>query len=258
MKKMREEFVMYKNEQGEWSLIQNKDKTLSEVKLAVKKPNHTQQRDANFQYSKFVNEYMRAGIMPQQKMMQVIKEKGIWDDEKDAQEREYFKQINDIRNKLKRGGIKQSEAKKLAKEGIELNFKLINLSSQKNAMLNDSAETLAQNNKFNYLVGECTVYSDTDKRVFKDYEDFQKLDNLEDSRLLTWKSGDVFAKLIYNLEEDFRKDWPEYKFLEKYKFVNDKLQFLGEDGTIVDFEGKPLPQEEELEDADKEPVFLEG
>ena len=159
MKKMREEFVMYKNEQGEWSLIQNKDKTLSEVKLAVKKPNHTQQRDANFQYSKFVNEYMRAGIMPQQKMMQVIKEKGIWDDEKDAQEREYFKQINDIRNKLKRGGIKQSEAKKLAKEGIELNFKLINLSSQKNAMLNDSAETLAQNNKFNYLVGECTVYS---------------------------------------------------------------------------------------------------
>ena len=84
------------------------------------------------------------------------------------------------------------------------------------------------------------------------------MDNLEDSRLLTWKSGDVFAKLIYNLEEDFRKDWPEYKFLEKYKFVNDKLQFLGEDGTIVDFEGKPLPQEEELEDADKEPVFLEG
>jgi hypothetical protein len=36
------------------------------------------------------------------------------------------------------------------------------------------------------------------------------------------------------------------------------LQFVDEKGNIVDFEGKPLPVEEELEDADKEPVFLEG
>lgn len=257
MKKMREEFTMFKNDQNEWFVAQNKDKSLVEVKLAVKKPNHEQQRNANFEYSKFVNQYLAAGIMPQLKMMDIIKKKGIWDDEREALEKQYIKEITEVRKKLKKGGIKQSEALKLAKEGIDLNFKLINLSSQKNAMLNDSAETLSQNHKFNYLVSECTVYSDSDKRVFKDYEDFQKQDNLEDTRLLTWKSGEVFARLIYNMDEDFRKDWPEYKFLEKYKFVNDKLQFLDKDKNIVDFEGKPIVEEEEL-DEELEPVFLEG
>lgn len=256
MKKMREDFVMFQNADKEWFLEQDKDNTLTEVKLHVKKPNHEQQRESNFIYSKYMNKYLAAKIMPQIRLGEILRENGVWNDEKAKKENELILSINNVREKLKKGGIKLSEGMKLAKEGIKLNFELMNFSMQKNAMLNDSAETLAQNDKFNYLVSQCTVYSNDGRPVFRDYEQYQEWDNLDSHRLLTYNAGQVFSKLIYNMEDDFRADWPEYKFLKKHGFVNDKLQFL-KDGKVVDFDGNPVVEETQVEETTEEPVFLE-
>lgn len=258
MDKKRIEFKMYRNkETGELSVTQNKEGTLEEMVYAVKKPNHEQQRNANFQYSKFMNQYLKEGILPQGRLEETLKQNGVWDAEMENKEKDIVKVIRDVDDKLKRGGIKLSEAVKKAKEGIKARFELLNSTAKRNNLLNNSAERLSQNHRFNYLVSECTVYSNTDNRVFKDYDDFLKQDNL--GSLLPYTAGENFSKLMYGFEDDFRKDWPEYKFLLKHKFVNDKLDFVNKDGEVVDIDGNKIEEvkEETKVEVPAEPEFID-
>lgn len=254
MQKRREEFKLYKNKDGEYFREQSKEGNLDEVTFAVKKPNHQQQKEANFVYSKYMNQYLKGDIMPQLKMEEILKQNGIWDESKRRKEEELVTLVRDVNEKLRRGGIKLSEGAKLAKEAIKARFDLMELSAIRTNFLQNSAENLSQNHRFNYLVSECTVYSN-DKKVFKDYEDFLNQDNLGSQ--LPYLAGEVFSKLIYGFDEDFRKDWPEYKFLQKYKFVNDKFDFVDKEGNVVDMEGNKVDRSpSDLPEKEVEPVFL--
>lgn len=255
MLKTREEFKLYKNKDGEYFRENPKGESLEEIGFAVKKPNHEQQRNANFQYSKFMNQYLKEGIMPQLRLEETLRNNGVWDKELEGKEEELVKVIRDVESKLKKGGIKLSEAVAKAKEGIKARFEMLTSSAKRNNLLNNSAETLSQNHRFNFLVSECTVYSN-DKKAFKDYDDFLKQDN--QGSLLPYVAGEAFSKLIYGFDSDFRKDWPEYKFLLKYKFVNDKLQFVDKDGNVVDIDGKNVVEtvEEVKVETPEEPEFL--
>ncbi len=236
---MRQEFTVFRDKTtGDYFSLQNKEKSLEEVKLAVKRPNHEQQQEAQLIYQRFMNKYLKEGIMPRVKLEVMVK-----DEERDKEEKELARKINDCREQLKRGGIKKSQAVKLAKESIKLNFDWLRLNREKNEVLNNSAETLADNHRFNYLVSCATVYSTSDKPVFNSYDDFLKEDNLGNQ--VPAIAGEYYAKLIHNLDDDFRKDWPEYRFLQRFNYVNDKLQFVDSEGKLVDFDGKPLPEKTE-------------
>ena len=264
MKKINEDFSVFKNkETGEYFREQqyntkedgSKEPKLEEIKLRVQKPSHEQARESNFIYAKYMNKYLREGIMPQIKLEETIRGNGIWTDEQEKDETRLTKAILDVREKLKRGGIKQSEAAVLAKQGIKYNFDLMTLTIKKNNILNNSAENLAQQDKFNYLVSTCTVYSDNGHNVFKDYDDYCREDNKGNG--VCTVAGERFSKLVYNLDDDFRKDWPEYKFLAKYGFCNDKLQYVNKQGQLVDETGKVLEVNENQDTVEQpEPVFL--
>ena len=248
MSKTREEFVLYKEKNGGAFYREAvKDKETEEVKFAVRKPNHEQQRNANFQYSKWMNQYLKEGIMPQMRLEETLRGNGVWDTEMEKREGELAKTIREVEDKLKRGGIKVSEAVQRAKDGIKARFEFLNLTAKRNSLLSNSAESLSQNHRFNYLVSVCTVYSNTEKPVFKDYDDFLKQDN--QGSILPYVAGEVFSRLAYGFDDDFRKDWPEYKFLLKHKFVNDKLEFVNKEGEIVDIDGNKI---EAVQDAKPE------
>lgn len=255
MKKLHEDFVIFKNDEDEYFLTQNEDadgEQYKEVKLRVKKPNHEQQRQSNMVYSKSVSEYIKNGVMPQLKIEQLVKKQGIWDSDMEKEEKELYRVIGDATKILSRGNIKKSEAVKWAKKGIDAKFKLITLGSQRNAMYNNSAENLSKTDQFNYLVSECTVYSDSGNKFFKDTEDYLRQDSL--GSVVPWKAGEQLGKLLYNMDEDFREGWIEYKFLIKQKLVNDKLQFVNEDGKLVDDNGDLV--DDIKEEFPLEPMFL--
>lgn len=253
--KNREEFKLYVNKDGEYFAEQDKEGTLKEVSFAVNKPNHEQQKDANIHYAKYMNQYLKEGIMPQIKLGEVLRKQGVWDDEKENKERELAKAINEAESKLKKGGIKLSEAAKVAKDSIKARYELIQLGAIRNNFMNNSAENLSQNHKFNYLVSQCTVYSNNEAKVFKDYNDFLKQDN--QGSLLPYVAGETLSKLLYGFEKDYRADWFEFTFLKKHNFVNDKLEFIDKDGNLVDIDGNPVEKTAPSQvETDKEPEFL--
>lgn len=256
-KKVREEFVVYKDSENNFYTEQNKDNSLVEVKLSVRRPNYGEKQGADFEYQKTVTKLLKEGILPRVKLEETIRENGIWDKAKESRERQLAKAINDAREKLKKGGIKLSEGVKLAKQSIKDNFEYIQLNMDRNSVLNNSAESIAEQARFNHLTSSATVYNNdgVEKKFFQSYEDFL----IQDSRgnVVTYLAGSYLSRLLNNFEDDFRKDWPEYKFLLKYKFVNDKFEYINTEGKVVDEDGKELPEvlpEEKTEVA--EAVFL--
>ncbi len=227
MKKFKEEFSVFKNTNGEFFPEQNKEKNLDEVKLAVRRPNHGEKAAADFEYNKHMNKLLKNEIMPRTKLEDIMKDKSIWDKEKDVKEKELVKFVSEARHVLtKKGGIKVSEAAKLAKDSIRKNFEWLELNGQKNEILNNSAENISENHRFNYLVSCCTVYNDSvGNKYFKDYEDFLRQDSFGNP--VPTIAGVKFSRLIYNMEDDFRKDWPEYQFLQPEETPeNQEVEFL--------------------------------
>jgi hypothetical protein len=256
-KKFSEEFSVFKDANGEFHPSQDKDKSLTEVKLKVRRPTHLEKQAADFEYNKQMNKLLKDGIMPKVKLNEVIKSNGIWDEEKEAEEKALVEFVNKANEKLEKGKIKLSEAEKLAKDAIKKRFDLIRLTADKNETLQNSADSIAENYRFNYLVSNCTVYNDdVSSPYFKGYEDFLRQDNVGNP--VPWLAGMYYSRLINNFEDDFRKDWPEYKFLMKYGFVNDKLQFVNKDGKPVDEDGKELAvlPETDKQEEKAEPEFL--
>lgn len=256
MKKYKEDFVVFKDEAGELFAGQNAEKNYKELKLSVRRPSHQERQVADFEYNKQMNKLLKEGIMPKMKLYEVMREKGIWDKEMESKETRLIDNINKCRDKLRMGKIKESEAVKLAKQGIKDNFELLQLTSQKTGILQNSAESISEDYRFNYLVSQCTVYNDDiGNHYFKDYDDFLRQDNAGNP--VPYMAGMYFSRLINNFEDDFRKEWPEYKFLLKYKYVNDKLQFVNKQGQLVDEDGKLLEvqEQEKQEDSAQEPEF---
>jgi hypothetical protein len=160
--------------------------------------------------------------------------------------------MQDAEKKLKQGKMKVSQGVEIAKQSLRARGDWMVLTMQKSNILNNSADSLAGNHRFNYLVSTCTVYDDDNSPVFKDYNDFLTEDNK--GSIVPTIAGQNMSKLLYNMDEDFRKDWFEYKFLLKYKAVDAKLNFVDKDGNVVDIDGNPIIKPEN-KPAESEPEF---
>ena len=253
MQKLREEFSVFKNKDGEYFRFQDLEKKLEEVKLAVHKPNHKQQSEADFIYAKYMNKYLSQGIDTTDGLERTLHNNGIWSQDKIDRENELARKINDVTGKLTKGKIKISEGTKLAKEGIKARGEWLMLTAEKNNKLNNSADALARNHRFNYLAAVCSVNAEDDTAVFKDYDDFLRRDGL--GEFVPTRCGEAFAKLMYNMDEDFRKDWAEYQFLLRFKKVNDNLDFVDSEGNVVDINGDKIvkvepAKEQKVEEAE--------
>ena len=251
--KLKEKFTVYKNDFNEYFLTQDKEKKLKEIEVAVRRPNYKELQNAQFEYSKMFTEYLKKGVMTNLQMTEFIEKNGMWDAEKTAKEKELRDSIRGILTRLKRGKMKLSELKKLSAESIKKRFELIELTLKRNEMLTETAESRATQHRFNYLTSVCTVYNTSSESFFKNLDDF--LDQDAKGSIVTFLAGQFLAKLLNNLDEDFRKDWDEYKLLQKYHMVNDKLEWVDRDGKLVDEAGKPVDLVTVPEEDDIEPEF---
>ena len=113
------------------------------------------------------------------------------------------------------------------------------LISVRTSLDNHSAEGQADNARFNYLVSACVVYKDNNEKYFKNLEDY--INRADDPAALL--GAQKLANMIYGLDNNFEKNLPENKFLQKFKFVDDKLRLIDKSGRLVDAEGRLVDSE---------------
>lgn len=205
-----------------------------EVELCVVRPNVKQRQEGQKIYNKAFRDAVESGAILRGKVNNVMREQNLWDDNKEAEYRKLLEKINGAERKIKSGGIKLNQAKDLALEMRKDRAELRALTSERSSLDNNTAEGQADNAQFNYWVSSCTVYSETGKTYFSNYEDYLN----RDDDPATGQAAGSLAMLLYNLDPDYEKKLPENQFLAKYNFVDEELHLVDKTGRRIDSEGR--------------------
>jgi hypothetical protein len=206
-----------------------------ETEFFIKEPSLHQQREGQKVYNQAFSDAVNSGSIVRARLDDLLKEQGLWDENKEAKFASLQTQINDNEQKLAKGGISLSEARNVALEIKKRREEMRNLISIKTNLDTHTAEGQADNARFNYLVSCCLVYNNNkNKPYFKSYEDYLN----RSSDIIGVLGAQKLASMLYGLDSDFEKKLPENKFLIDYKFVNDDLRFIDKKGRLTDQEGR--------------------
>jgi hypothetical protein len=207
------------------------------VKVVVRKPTNRVSGEAQRIGAKVWTDCIRDGIMTKKELEVVMKSNGMWDKAKQESQDSIIADLRDLEKKLylgKKGSkMKLSQAKDIAFKMRKKRLELRDLLAQKIELEGNTAESLSENAKFDYLVANCTFYEDG-KNVYNSLEEYN--DKSEDP--IAFGAAATLAALMYSLDKDFEEKLPENQFLLKANLVNDDLALVNKDGNRVDTEGR--------------------
>ena len=227
------------------------------VKVVVRKPTNRVSGEAQRIGAKVWTDCIRDGIMTKKELEVVMKSNGMWDKSKQESQDAIIADLRELEKKLylgKKGSkMKLSQAKDIAFEMRKKRLELRDLLASKIELEGNTAESLAENAKFDYLVANCTFYEDG-KNVYNSVEEYN--DKSEDP--IAFSAAATLAALMYSLDKDFEEKLPENQFLIKANLVNDDLALVNKDGNRVDTEGRLINDLGQYVDGDGNRVDIDG
>ena len=208
-----------------------------EIELYIKNLSLEEREKAESVKLRKWNQAVKDGAVFAEKLNDILVEQGLWNIEKETQQKEYQEELIESIRKIKKGGIKLSEARDLAIKIRQLRNKLNVLTMDRVNYVDATVEGQAQNAEFNYEVYARTVYnSHRNRKYFDSYEDFLNRRTDLDAYLCSNKC----VEIIYGSPDT--SIWPENEFLKKYKFVDEELRLVNEDGHLIDTDGKLIDE----------------
>jgi hypothetical protein len=232
-----------------------KDDKEEVVKIVVKRPNNVVLTQAQRIGAKVWTDCIRDGIMTKKELEKFMKQQDIWNDNKDVEQQKIVQEIADLEKQLYVGNrkMKTSEGKNIA---IQMRIKrnqLRDLIAEKLSLEQNTAESLSDNARFDFLVANCTYYENGQK-VYKDLEDYKDRADSE----IGFSAASALAGLIYSVDRDFEAKLPENKFLKMFNFVNEDLTLVNDKGEMVDANGRRIDENGFYIDEDGNRVDKDG
>jgi hypothetical protein len=226
-----------------------------EVKLKIKNPNLKDQQESQKIYNEAFNRAIQSKALLRVKLDQFVRDQGIWSDKTEQKVKELQKKISEVELRISQGGFKLSEAKELALKVWGWREDMKELMAARLSYDNNTAEGQADNARFNYLVSACTVYNDSNKAYFKNYEDFLNKNGVDQVAFL---ASQKLAEIMYGLEDNYEHKFFENEFLKEYGFVDDRLRLVDEEGRLISNDGRLIDEAGQYIDEDGNPVDING
>ena len=198
-------------------------------------------------YNRTFKKAIEEGAILKKSLEDHMRRQGLWDDGKQEEYEVLLKRSADIEYKIKSGFYKK--ASQLREKGIELKKirnELASLLMVRNSMDSNTADGLADNERFFYLITACVFDYETQKPVYTSLEDYR--DNAEGA--LAIKCASEFANFAYGLEENYEDNLIENKLLKKLGLLNEQGQLTNKHGQRVDLDGNLLNEEGSRVDKD--------
>ena len=103
------------------------------------------------------------------------------------------------------------------------------------------------------MVALCS-YDEQGNKLFKNLEDYLSK-STEDYAVACARE---LSSVIYGITEDWEKELPENKFLLEYKFIDEDLNYINEEGKKVDSQGNLLEDKPAQEQKKEKKPFLKN
>jgi len=227
------------------------------VKLTVKPIVFEDREEADRVYAARIASLIRdrgnRKLLLRDELEQFLKDNGVWTEEDEKKIQSISKEIEQLFNKLKKGGDKAWNGRQLCINIMDKRKEMLKVASKKQQLDSVTIESIAENDRLDYYVYSCTVYSDDGKNFWESFEDM-KNDRSSDVYL---KSYINVMKYLYGVDPEYEKNLPENKWLRKYGFINENLEYTDrKTGEKVDKSGNSIKQlEKEIQE---ERELLEG
>jgi|688.fasta_scaffold274832_2 hypothetical protein len=212
----------------------------NKLKIIVKKPNNVVLSQAQRVGAKAWTDCVRDGIMTKKELEKFMKEQGIWDDGKDKEQKNLIDEISSLEKSLYIGSqghaqLKASDGKEIAIKMRVKRAELRDLIAERISLEQNTAESISDNARFDYLVANCAFYENGQK-VYNSLEEYQSKADVEPA----FTAATTLAAMLYSVDRDFEAKLPENKFLKMFNFVNDDLSLVNKEGETVDLDGRRI------------------
>jgi hypothetical protein len=229
------------------------------VTVGVRKPKNQEMKEADIHRAKAWNKAFKEGVMMKAEVDQVMRDRGLWDEDKATEENKLTEEILRLERRLYIGDGKTkpkvSEGRGLALEMKNKRFRLRDLISERISMDENTAESIADNARFDYLVFACSFNVETGESLFESYEDY----NERGSNIEAITSAQLLAQMVYNLDSDFEDKLPENKFLKQFNLIDGSGQLVDPNtGELVDYKGNKVNSLGHYVDEEGNRVDLQG
>lgn len=223
-----------------------------DVDVKVRKPNAADIREADNYSAKIFRKEVEAGTWLVVEAEKIMRQKNLWNEDMDKRYTEVKKKLLEHEVKIMKRTVALQKGKHgkydkntfygLCIEMRELRAELIDLSNTRSELESKTAEGKANNARINYLIYACTVYSNSGKRIFSSYEDFDvksvHSEETNDWFQLIIKANEAFQELYFGLRTNINDILPENVWLKKYGFVDDKYHLVNETGHKINIRGE--------------------
>ncbi len=223
-------------------IIDTVDNEGKPLKIAVIKPGNKLIQEANMVYNLKCSELIRQAADGGQRLLlrsevedYLIKTK-IWTNNDVSNIEKYSVRIKAIELMLQKGGIKLSDARKLALEMSSLRAKILELYNKKQQLDFATVEAVAENDKFSFLMVKCVVSAEDGKSFFINEDDYLERGN----EVAVVEAAKHLAGVIYGVKEEVNMNFYENKWLKDHKFIDENGRLIDKDGSFVDRDGRKV------------------
>jgi hypothetical protein len=205
-------------------LIESVDTDNNVVKVLVRKPTQSDQRNGSADYNKAFRDAIESGAYLRDKLNEHLIKQGVWSADKQKLSEDLSSKIGEKELILKKGGIPLKKARSIAIDLKALRNQFRELISTRVNYDNNTAEGQADNARFDYMICVNILNPETKQRIFNSAEEY----NDASSQPWVIKAATEIASMFYNIETP-----PEDKFLLEYKMVNEDGQLINKQGHLI-------------------------
>ena len=214
----------------------------STVKILVRKPTNAVMTAAQRKGALVWTQCIQEGVMTKKELDVILEERGIWSKAKDKEQQDILNDLSALEKRLYIGGrgskMKTSEGKKIAMEMRRKRLDLRDLLAEKVGLEQNTAESLSDNAKFDYIVANCT-FDENEQPVYQGLDDYSN--RSEDP--IAFAAAQALAAMMYSLDKDFEAKLPENKFLQKFEYIDTEMHLVNHLGHKVDTDGRLVNEE---------------
>jgi hypothetical protein len=205
-------------------LIESVDNDNNVVKVLVRKPTQSDQRNGSADYNKAFRDAIESGAYLRDKLNEHLIKQGVWSADKQKLSEDLSSKIAEKELVLKKGGIPLKKARLIAIDLKALRNQFRELIGTRVNYDNNTAEGQADNARFDYMICVNILNPDTKQRIFNSVEEY----NDASSQPWVIKAATEIASMFYNIEAP-----AEDKFLLEYKMTNEDGQLINKQGHLI-------------------------
>lgn len=221
-------------------IIETVDKDGKKLKLTIKPFEHKVLKEAQMVYNIKLTSLIKRSVsndeqlLSRQQLEQHLSDLGIWTEDDAKQFLKLQLELRSLELKLKEGGIRVSEGKRIALEIKTRRAILFILYDRRSQFDSITMESIADNQKFKFLIAQCTMFTENNTPFFIDVEDYEERQNEQ-------ASVDVATALAgqaYGYDKHTEANLVENKWLQQFKFADDQGRLIDKNERLIDIDGR--------------------